>query len=122
MGGETWAAPHLHFLGDEVVQPAGVDVVVLEALGLQEVDEVLHGGPEVAPDGQLLQGHHHVPGGGEAPDCSPNSPPGLPAAPQEPEQHRSQEGPESGTLGPSRLSTDWPGDRGLSFLIWKMGK
>lgn len=59
--GETCAAPHLHFLGDEVIQPPSVDVVVLEALGLQEVNEVLHGGPEVAPDGQFLQSHHHVP-------------------------------------------------------------
>lgn len=53
-------APHLHFLSDEVIQPPRVDVVVLEALRLQEVNEIFHGGPEVASDGQLLQSHHHV--------------------------------------------------------------
>ena len=52
---------YLNLLCYELVQPAGVDVVVPEALRLQQLDEVLHGGPEVPPDGQLLEGHHHVP-------------------------------------------------------------
>ena len=51
---------YLHLLRDEAVQPAGVDAVGLEALGLQQLDEVLHRGPEVPSDGQLLEGHHHV--------------------------------------------------------------
>ena len=50
----------LHPLSDEVVQPPRVDIVVLEALGLQKVNEILHSGPEVTPDGQFLQSHYHV--------------------------------------------------------------
>lgn len=49
--GETRAALYLHFLGNEVIQPAGVNVVVLKVLSLQKVGEIFHGGPEVAPDG-----------------------------------------------------------------------
>lgn len=52
---------YLNFLSDEVIQPAGVDVIVSEAFRLQQLDEILNGGPEVASDGQLLHGHHHVP-------------------------------------------------------------
>lgn len=51
---------YLNFLGDEVIQPAGVDVIVSEAFRLQQLDEILNCGPEVASDGQLLHGHHHV--------------------------------------------------------------
>lgn len=44
-----------------MIQPAGVDVIVSEAFRLQQLDEILDCGPEVAPDGKLLHGHHHVP-------------------------------------------------------------
>ncbi|KAG5461489.1 MAG: hypothetical protein BJ554DRAFT_6310, partial [Olpidium bornovanus] len=44
---------------DERVQPAGVDRVFLKVFGLQQLDEVLDRGAEVAPDGNLLQSHHH---------------------------------------------------------------
>ncbi|CAN7978901.1 unnamed protein product [Ixodes persulcatus] len=50
--------PDLNPLGDELVQPAGVEGVVEEGLRLQEGDQVLHRGAEVAPDRQLLQGQH----------------------------------------------------------------
>lgn len=49
--GEMHAALYLHFLCNEVIQPAGVNVVVLKVLSLQEVGEIFHGGPEVTPDG-----------------------------------------------------------------------
>lgn len=45
-----------------MVQPPCVDIIVLEALRLQKVDEIFHGGPEVTPDRQFFQSHHHVPG------------------------------------------------------------
>lgn len=54
LGGAVRAASYLHPLSDEVVQPPRVDIVVLEALGLQKVNEILHSGPEVTPDGQFL--------------------------------------------------------------------
>ena len=66
------AASYLHPLSDEVVQPPRVDIVVLEALGLQKVNEILHSGPEVTPDGQFLQSHYHVPG--ETQDWFPRLP------------------------------------------------
>lgn len=53
---------NLHLLRDEPVQPAGVNAVVLEAFRLQQLNEVLHRGPEVSSDGQLFQSHHHVAG------------------------------------------------------------
>lgn len=52
---------YLHLLGDEPVQPARVDGVVLKAFSLQQLNEVLHCRPEVSSDRQLLQSHHHVP-------------------------------------------------------------
>lgn len=54
------AVSYLNFLGDEVIQPAGVDVIVSETFRLQQLDEILNCGPEVASDRQLLHGHHHV--------------------------------------------------------------
>ncbi|KAG5462978.1 MAG: hypothetical protein BJ554DRAFT_2548, partial [Olpidium bornovanus] len=45
---------------DEHVQPPGVYRVLFEIFGLQQLDEVLHGGTEVAPDGELLQRNDHV--------------------------------------------------------------
>lgn len=54
-------ALYLHFLCDEMIQPAGVDVIVPEAFCLQQLNEVFNCGPEVASDGQLLHSHHHVP-------------------------------------------------------------
>lgn len=52
---------YLNFLSDKVIQPARVDIIVSEAFRLQQLDEILNCGPEVASDGQLLHGHHHVP-------------------------------------------------------------
>lgn len=44
-----------------MVQPAGIDVIVPEALRLQQLNEVLNCGSEVSSDGQFLHSHHHVP-------------------------------------------------------------
>lgn len=52
---------HLHFLCNEMVQPAGIDVIAPEAFRLQQLNEVLDRSPEVPSDGQFLHGHHHVP-------------------------------------------------------------
>ena len=52
---------HLHFLCNEMIQPAGVDVVISEAFCLQQLNEVFNCCPEVTSDGQLLHSHHHVP-------------------------------------------------------------
>lgn len=51
---------YLNFLGDEVIEPAGVYVIVPKAFCLQQLYEILNCGPEVTSDGQLLHGHHHV--------------------------------------------------------------
>ena len=45
---------------DEVVEPGRRDRVVLERLGLEELDEVLDRRAEVAADRQLLEGDDHV--------------------------------------------------------------
>lgn len=50
----------LHFLCNEVIQPASVDVIVSEAFSLQKLDEVFHCSPKVSSDGQLLHRYHHV--------------------------------------------------------------
>lgn len=55
----------VRFLGLDVfryqlVQPAGCYLVVLVFLGLKQLDQVLHRGPEVSSDRQLLQGNHQV--------------------------------------------------------------
>ena len=57
-GIETWT----HLLSYKLVEPAGVNVVAMKPVCLQESDEVLDSGPEVSSDGQLLQSQHHVPG------------------------------------------------------------
>lgn len=44
----------------QLVQPAGCYLVVLVFLGLKQLDQVLHRGPEVSSDRQLLQGNHQV--------------------------------------------------------------
>ncbi len=51
----------LHLVDDELVEPAGVDGVELEVVRLEQLDEVLNRGAEVAADRQLLQRDHHVP-------------------------------------------------------------
>lgn len=55
----------VRFLGLDVfryqlVQPAGSYLVVLVFLRLKQLDQVLHCGPEVSSDRQLLQGNHQV--------------------------------------------------------------
>ncbi|PNY27761.1 Uncharacterized protein TCAP_02317 [Tolypocladium capitatum] len=47
-------------VGDELVEPAGRDGVVLEGFRLQQLDEVLDRRPEVTADAQLLEGDDHV--------------------------------------------------------------
>ena len=56
---------HAHLLRNELVQPAGVNVVTMETVSLQEGNEVLNGGSEVPSYGELLQSQYHVPGGRE---------------------------------------------------------
>ncbi|ROV86895.1 hypothetical protein VMCG_10866 [Cytospora schulzeri] len=47
-------------VGDELVQPASGDGVVLEGLRLQELDEILDSGAEVTTNAQFLEGDDHV--------------------------------------------------------------
>ena len=47
-------------VGDELVEPAGSDGVVLESLGLQKLDEVLDGGTEITANAQFLESNNHV--------------------------------------------------------------
>ena len=58
-----WSCPckYLYFLDDELVEPARVDLVVLEVIRLQQFDEILDRRAEVSSNRQLLQRDHHVP-------------------------------------------------------------
>ncbi|KAH6606988.1 hypothetical protein Trco_006141 [Trichoderma cornu-damae] len=47
-------------LGDELIQPASGDGVLLESLGLEQLDEIFDSGPEVTTNAQLLEGNDHV--------------------------------------------------------------
>lgn len=47
-------------VGDELIEPAGSDGVVLESLSLQKLDEVFDGGTEVTANAQFLEGDNHV--------------------------------------------------------------
>ena len=50
-------------LGDELVEPPGVDPVGLEVVKLNEVRNVVDGGGDVPTDGELLEREDHVLGG-----------------------------------------------------------
>lgn len=52
---------YLHFLSDQVVQPASINLVVLKALGLQQLDQILDCCSEIPSDRQLFQCYNHVP-------------------------------------------------------------
>ena len=49
-----------HLVGDELVEPAGVEAVAQERLGLEQLDDVLDGGAEVAAYAELLEREDHV--------------------------------------------------------------
>lgn len=46
------------------IQPSSMDVVLDEVRALYHINGVVHDGPDLAPDLDLLQGHHHRPPGG----------------------------------------------------------
>ena len=50
----------LQLLRDQAVEPARVELVEQIVLRLEELDQVLDGGAEVAADGELLEREHHV--------------------------------------------------------------
>lgn len=45
---------YLHFFSYQMIEPAGVGLVRLETLCLQQLNQVLNRRPEVTTDGQLL--------------------------------------------------------------------